>query len=58
VRDVCGGGYYPHRYRAGEGFLNPSVYCPDLLRLITSIREYVAAELRRLATATSARCPR
>lgn len=58
VRDVCGGGYYPHRYRAGEGFLNPSVYCPDLLRLITSIRGYVTAEVARLATATSARCPR
>ena len=48
VRDVCGGGYYPHRYRAGEGFQNPSVYCPDLLALITAIREYVAAEVGRL----------
>jgi uncharacterized protein len=48
VRDVCGGGYYPHRYRAGEGFLNPSVYCPDLLTLITSIQEHVAAEVGRL----------
>jgi uncharacterized protein len=48
VRDVCGGGYYPHRYRAGEGFRNPSVYCPDLLALITAIREYVATEVRRL----------
>ena len=51
VRDVCGGGYYPHRYRAGDGFRNPSVYCRDLFRLITVIREYVAAELARLATA-------
>jgi uncharacterized protein len=48
VRDICGGGYYPHRYRAGEGFLNPSVYCPDLLRLITAIRGYVASEIARL----------
>jgi uncharacterized protein len=31
---VCGGGFLPHRYRAGSGFLNPSVYCPDLYRLI------------------------
>ncbi|MBX6769501.1 MAG: FxsB family radical SAM/SPASM domain protein, partial [Actinomadura rubrobrunea] len=30
---VCGGGLYAHRYRPGTGFLNPSVYCPDLLRL-------------------------
>ena len=58
VRDVCGGGYYPHRFRNGDGFLNPSVYCPDLLRLITVIREYVAAEVTRLATTTSVRCPR
>jgi uncharacterized protein len=49
VRDVCGGGFYPHRYRAGEGFRNPSVYCPDLLALIAAIREHVTAEVRRLA---------
>lgn len=48
VRDVCGGGFYPHRYRAGEGFRNPSVYCPDLLTLILAIREHVAAEVNRL----------
>jgi uncharacterized protein len=48
VRDVCGGGYYPHRYRAGDGFRNPSVYCRDLLALITAIREYTSAEVRRL----------
>ena len=48
VRDVCGGGYYPHRYRAGDGFRNPSVYCPDLLALITAIQDHVRAELRRL----------
>jgi uncharacterized protein len=48
VRDVCGGGYYPHRYRAGDGFRNPSVYCPDLLALITAIRDHVEAEVVRL----------
>jgi uncharacterized protein len=52
VRDICGGGYYPHRFRAGEGFRNPSVYCPDLLRLITAIRSYVAGEIARLAMTT------
>lgn len=50
VRDVCGGGYYPHRYRAGDGFRNPSVYCPDLLALITAIRNYVATEVHRLSS--------
>ncbi|MFG3283499.1 radical SAM/SPASM protein FxsBH, inactivated beta-hydroxylase extension form [Streptomyces sp. NPDC048111] len=33
----CGGGHYTHRYRAGHGFANPSVYCPDLLALIHGI---------------------
>lgn len=47
---VCGGGFYPHRYRGETGFRNPSVYCPDLLMLITSIRGYVNSELARLAS--------
>jgi uncharacterized protein len=34
---VCGGGLYAHRYRSGTGFYNPSVYCPDLMRLIDHI---------------------
>jgi uncharacterized protein len=33
----CGGGLYAHRYRTGSRFANPSVYCPDLLKLITHI---------------------
>jgi len=33
----CGGGLYTHRYRTGNGFANPSVYCPDLLKLISHI---------------------
>lgn len=45
LRQVCGGGLYPHRYRSGEGFRNPSVYCPDLFRLIVHIRERVVADL-------------
>jgi uncharacterized protein len=45
VRAVCGGGLYPHRYREGTGFLNPSVYCPDLLTLIGHVRERVQADL-------------
>jgi uncharacterized protein len=42
---VCGGGMYAHRYRSGTGFANPSVYCPDLMRLITHIRETVEADI-------------
>jgi uncharacterized protein len=48
VMDICGGGLYPHRYRAGDGFRNPSVYCEDLLRLITHVRDRVLADLSRL----------
>ncbi len=48
IHDICGGGLYPHRYRAGTGFLNPSVYCPDLLRLIGHIRDRVRADVENL----------
>ncbi|MFJ7249554.1 FxsB family cyclophane-forming radical SAM/SPASM peptide maturase [Kitasatospora sp. NPDC098652] len=34
---ACGGGLYAHRYRADNGFDNPSVYCGDLMTLINGI---------------------
>ena len=37
VVSSCGGGLYTHRYRDGNGFANPSVYCADLLELISHI---------------------
>lgn len=40
---VCGGGLYAHRYRAGNGFANPTVYCRDQLKLIGHIRERIQA---------------
>ncbi|MEV0849248.1 FxsB family cyclophane-forming radical SAM/SPASM peptide maturase [Streptomyces sp. NPDC049954] len=42
---VCGGGHYAHRWRAGHGFANPSVYCADLQKFI----RHVAAALDRAA---------
>jgi len=45
IHRVCGGGQYPHRYRIGSGFANPSVYCPDLMRLIGHIALVVRADL-------------
>jgi uncharacterized protein len=37
----CGGGLYTHRYRDdGSGFGNPSVYCADLLTLISHISRH------------------
>jgi uncharacterized protein len=40
----CGGGLYPHRYRTGTGFANPSVYCPDLVELISHISSRLPAQ--------------
>jgi uncharacterized protein len=51
IRSVCGGGYYPHRYREGAGFAHPSVYCADLYRTITHVSGRVREDLARLAQA-------
>ncbi|MGW0577104.1 hypothetical protein ACWD25_14270 [Streptomyces sp. NPDC002920] len=40
---VCGGGHLPHRFGAGRGYRNPSVYCADLEHLI----RHVQGSLRR-----------
>ncbi len=45
IHQICGGGLYAHRYRPGTGFYNPSVYCPDLIRLIDYIRETMQADI-------------
>jgi uncharacterized protein len=44
VVDSCGGGLYAHRYRAGSGFANPSVYCADLEKIITHVRARLRPE--------------
>jgi len=45
IHQVCGGGMYAHRYRSGTGFSNPSVYCPDLMRLIRHIHAVMQADI-------------
>lgn len=45
IRDVCGGGYLPHRYSSRTGFANPSVYCRDLAKLITHVQARVLETL-------------
>ncbi|MFC7649317.1 hypothetical protein ACFQX6_59600 [Streptosporangium lutulentum] len=47
VGRICGGGLYAHRYRAGSGFANPSVYCADLLCLIGHIRAAVQRTMNK-----------
>ncbi|UOX32808.1 radical SAM protein [Flavobacterium sediminilitoris] len=45
ISETCGGGYIPHRYSSKNGFNNPSVYCNDLLKLITHIQNIVIDEI-------------
>lgn len=49
VRNICGGGHYPHRYRAGAGYRNRSVYCADLRTVIDHISNTVLSDVRRLS---------
>jgi uncharacterized protein len=48
MHKVCGGGMYAHRYRAGTGFINPSVYCSDLAYLIQHIYRRISVDVARL----------
>jgi uncharacterized protein len=49
LRRVCGGGLYTHRYREDTGFANPSVYCPDLMRLIRHIEHRMRTGIDELS---------
>nr|BFE63857.1 FxsB family radical SAM/SPASM domain protein [Dactylosporangium thailandense] len=50
VVGICGGGLPAHRF--GSGSLDhPSVYCPDLFRLIAHVRHRLMADLERLRAA-------
>jgi uncharacterized protein len=50
VHRICGGGHYAHRYRAGDGFRNPSVYTADLRFLCDQVTARVAADLTEIRT--------
>jgi uncharacterized protein len=45
VYKACGGGYLPHRWSRTRGFRNPSVHSPDLLMVLTHIRDRIGREL-------------
>jgi uncharacterized protein len=47
VLSTCGGGQFAHRYRDGNGFRNPSVYCADLRRMIWHIGNRIHADLEQ-----------
>ncbi|TMR37097.1 FxsB family radical SAM/SPASM domain protein [Nonomuraea zeae] len=47
IVSTCGGGLYAHRYRPATGFAEPSVYCPDLYRLISYIRATCERDMAR-----------
>jgi uncharacterized protein len=55
LMEICGGGLYPHRYRQGEGFRHPSVYCADLKKLITHVRDRVISDLADISTVRTPR---
>jgi uncharacterized protein len=39
---ICGGGMVTHRYKAGSGYDNPTVFCADQQYLIGAIKRYLA----------------
>jgi uncharacterized protein len=45
IHKICGGGHYVHRFKAGDGFRNPSVYCADILHLVQHVTGRVQADL-------------
>lgn len=47
IVEMCGGGYMPHRYSKVNGFDNPSIYCKDLVKLISEIQSTVVDNLPR-----------
>jgi len=49
-RDLCGGGYLPHRYSKARGFDNPSVWCADLLDIFSHVRTRLALHDAALAS--------
>lgn len=45
INGICGGGFLPHRYSEKNGFQNPSIYCDDLMKMITNISDWFIPKL-------------
>jgi uncharacterized protein len=50
IMEICGGGLFAHRFGHDGGFDHPSVYSPDLIRLITHVAQRVRTDLRSRLT--------
>lgn len=51
VFDICGGGFLGHRYSEENGFDNPTMYCKDMVRLISFIQNDILSSLPEDAVA-------
>lgn len=51
VYDICGGGFLGHRYSEENGFDNPTMYCKDMVRLITFIQNDILNSLPKESVA-------
>ncbi len=56
VMQVCGGGSLPHRF-GPNGFDHPTVYCREMLALITHVRARLDGLLRKSSPARAPRAP-
>jgi uncharacterized protein len=45
IKSVCGGGFLSHRYKSTNGFNNPSLYCRDIIKLVTHIQNVIVAQI-------------
>lgn len=45
IYDICGGGFLTHRYAKSNGFDNPTIYCNDMIRLISFIQNDIIDSL-------------
>lgn len=45
IKDVCGGGHLSHRFSQSNGYDNPSIYCDDMLKLISHIQHCLVDDL-------------
>jgi uncharacterized protein len=45
VYDICGGGFLGNRYALKNGFDNPTIYCKDIIRLLSHIQNDILETL-------------